>query len=147
MQTKYKLPPDVKTACISYVRGYERRVGEYEEKRDEIIGASRGISYDIGRVGGGGKTDVIFNKTLKLQELETYFGTKIIRAVEQAKNQIGSDIQSGEQRKKLTDAIWDCCLYGRNFVYIYYNLKMDKATFYRRRNRFLYNIAQYLNEI
>lgn len=147
LQIKYKLPPDVKTACISYVRGYERRVKEYHQKRDDILNSGKTVSYDISRVMGGGGGGEAFNKTIQLQKIETHFDTKIIRAVEQAKNGIGSDIWDDEQRRKLIDTVWDCCIEGRRFVFRYYNLKMDKATFYRRRNKFLYNIAKYLDEI
>jgi len=66
-------------------------------------------------------------------------------AVEQAKVCIGIDLQDEDMRQMLMAAVWDSCMHGRNFKFMYYDLPMDKATFYDRRAQFLRNIAQNLN--
>ena len=144
-QNKYKLPEDVKTACSSYVRGYKRLVYEYQKKRDNILNAQKSTSF-IKLSGGYNETSEPQNKTLLLEKIETHFDTKIMRAVEQAILHIGDDMRDEKEREKLREAITDCCKDRRRFVFQYYGLDMDKSTFYRRRNKFLTEIAEYLKE-
>lgn len=146
MQNKYKIPEDVKTACISYVKGYKRLVYEYHKKRNDIIYAGKNTSFDK-LPGNGRMSDEPCDKTVKLDEIEGHFDTKIMKAVEQAKLHIGVDIPDEDERQRLKEAIVDCCRDGRRFVFRYCGLNMDKATFYRRRNKFLCEIAKYLKNI
>lgn len=146
MQNKYKLPEDTKTACISYVRGYKRFVYEYHKKRNDIIYSGKETSFDK-MPGNGRLSDEPYSKTVKLDEIENHFDTKIMRAVEQATLHIGVDIPDEEERRKLKEAIIDCCREGRRFVFRYCGLDMGKSSFYRRRNKFLYEIANYLRNI
>lgn len=142
-QTKYPLPDDLKTQLISIVRGYNRRVRLYHDRRDAIIYGSP--EPPDGQPKSNCKSDIVASKLLELEKIEQLFDTKAMRAVEQAKVQIGNDLLSERQRQKLTDAIWDSCIHGRNFRFNYYDLAVSKSNFYERRRKFLYHIATYLH--
>ena len=43
---RYRLPPDVKAAALSYVQGYKRRRIEYKKKYNDIINAG-GQNFEI----------------------------------------------------------------------------------------------------
>ena len=148
---KYKLPEDLKWHCIWLVRGHERRVALYNERRNAVLhGSSQPAIVDhrtndgeiigvhISR--GSGKSDPTAGKAIKLEKIENMTDTKIIRAVEQSKFLIGTDCDE-RQRQRLATAIWDSCVLGRDFIFDYYDVPMDKATFYRRRMKFLWSIA------
>jgi len=145
MQNKYKLPEDVKTACSAYVRGYKRLVYEYNQKRDIIINSQKNKSF-ASPAGGYGESSEPEIKAQLLEKLEQHINTKIMKAVEQAELHIGDDLPDENERVKLREAIIDCCKDRRRFVFRYYGLDMDKSTFYRRRNKFLYEISKYLTE-
>ena len=144
-QNKYKLPEDVKTACSAYVRGYKRLVYEYYQKRDIVLNAQKNNSI-VNLTGGYNDSSEPLAKTMLLEKIETHIDTKIMRAVEQAMLHIGDDLPDENERVKLREAIIDCCKDRRQFVFRYYGLDMDKSTFYRRRNKFLYEISKYLTE-
>jgi len=154
------MPDDIKAIVVNIVRGHARRIAEYQDKMQEAtqsspqpfdtyrarVGKKRddgtysieerysyhGHSSDIGRPTEGVQA--------RLDAIENHPDTKRMRAVEQAKHGIGRDLPD-EQRAKLTDAIWDSCIYGRNFIFCHYHLPMHKATFYERRREFLWDIA------
>ena len=144
-QNKYKLPEDLKTACTAYVRGYKRYVYEYHQKRDMILNSQKNASF-VNASSGHSENSDPHNKTVLLEKTENHLDTKIMRAVEQATLHIGDDMADENERAKLREAIVDCCKDRRRFVFRYYNLKMDKSTFYRRWNKFLYEIAKNLQE-
>jgi len=146
-QNKYKLPEDLKTACKAYVRGYKRRVYEYNQKRDDVLNAQKDMSYDMPLSGSSRNNSEPHDKAVRLEEIESHLDTRIMRAIEQAGILIGNDILDESERSRLREAIFDCCKDGRRFVFRYYNLSMDKSTFYRHWNRFLYGIAQNLKDI
>ena len=144
MQNKYYIPQYQKLICIGYVRGYSSMVKEYHQKRDEVFHKLHSPSYSNTPVMGGiGAADECYNKAAELEKIETHLDTRIMHAIEQAKLQIGLDC--GEDvRQKLTEAIWECCITGRNFVCEYWGLPMGKTTFYKYRNKFLFDIASIL---
>jgi len=144
-QNKYKLPEPVKTACIAYVRDYKRLLYEYNQKRDIVLNAQKNVSFGSPSGGSGGNSEP-HSKTIKLDDIENHLDTKIMRAVERAKLLIGDDICDDGERGKLREAMIDCCKDGRRFIFRYYGLDMDKSTFYRRRSKFLYEIAKNLKE-
>ena len=137
-QTKYKLPDDLKIRCIALVRGYKRMLKEYGERRYDIIYSS---PHSDDQPKGSGIGDINFSKTVKLQKLEESYDAKAIKAVDTAKLHIGLDIANEKERQKLTEAIWDSCIQGRNFILAYRNLCVGKDNFYERRRGFLYEIA------
>ena len=126
--------------CLSLVRGYERRVRLYHERRYAAIHGSP-LSM-MGMPRGNNKTDDTASRVARLEEIERMFDTRVMRAVEQSKLLIGNDLPE-ELRRKLTDAIWDSCIEGRNFNFDYRWLPVGKTNFYERRREFLNNIAIY----
>lgn len=151
-QTKYRLPSDLKDLCLSFVRGYDRRVKLYHGRRHDVIYASS-TSKVISSIGKDGKEtgefigrgsdvgDPTHDRVVRLEKIEGLQDTKIMRAVEQAKLTIGTDWDE-TQRQRLINAIWDSCNEGRNFILEYYNLPIGKDNFYEHRRRFLWNIAK-----
>ena len=148
---KYKLPEDLKWHCIWLVRGHDRRVELYHERRNEILHGSPspmvvdhmtsdGEVIGVQKLRGNRVSDSTASKAIMLESIEKLTDTKMIRAVEQAKFLIGADC-SEEQRQRLSAAIWDSCILGRDFAFDYYNIPMSRDTFYSRRREFLYNIA------
>ncbi len=163
MQTKYHMPEDVRRSAIDMVRGYARRLRMYTEARYKILqgSACHFVDYTytktIQKKDGTAQqkketrrfyfpsnslvSDPTADKFSRLEALENHVEVRRMRAVEQAKLHIGLDMVKNE-RAKLTDAIWDSCISGRNFSYGIWNLSVGKTNFYERRNRFLWEIAE-----
>lgn len=153
-QNKYKLPEDVRVTAINMVRGYDRRRAWYHAAREAILYATpcRYITYtvtvdgrretrrqyfDPGSVPGSPTED----KGVRLVLLEETVEVRRMRAVEQALLRVALDIPDDAQREKIRRAVCDSCLEGRHFVFEHRNLCVSKATFYRKRNKFLYDVA------
>lgn len=137
------LPDDVRQTCIQLVRGYDRRVREYYDRRREIIEGTpnreEGLptSHNASRAGE--------NKAMQLLGLEELPETKRMRAVEQAKLQIGLDLPE-VLRGKLVDAIILNCKSGRRYPYEYLDIDgVARTDFYVRRTSFLVDIAKHLS--
>lgn len=139
-QTKYPLPDDLKQRCLSLVKGYERLLTQYTQKRNEIIFSSKPPADGMPR--SGKISDETYEKTKKLAKLDSLFDAAVIRAVDKAKERIGLDVFSDEERRRIADAIWDSCVDRTNFTFEYRALCVGKTNFYERRREFLYNIAQ-----
>ncbi len=156
MQTRHKLPDDVKQSVISYIRGYDRRLKRYLSMRSDIIN-STGCAFAEYTASHEGKQETrrqyfshgsevgrpVENKAEKLEALEFQPDVKKMRAVEQAKNTIGADLQSEELREKLKTAIWLNCLAGRQYPYEILDVPtIGRNEFYRRKAEFVYLIAE-----
>lgn len=156
------LPADVRQTCIQLVRGYERRVRNYYDRRREIIEGSP-CQYEVVKdrnAPDDWKKDSRFyppsshsasrtgeDKAMQLLGLEELPETKRMRAVEQAKLQIGLDLPEG-MRQKLADAIILNCKAGRRYPYEYLDVEgIGRTDFYDRRTSFLVSIAEYLEMI
>ena len=139
-QTKYKLPADLKMRCISLVRGYERMLAEYLAERENIIYESPAPSD--GQPRGNQTGDVCFNKTKRLVDLGNLYDSGALRAIDQARHDVCLDIESDIERARTVEALMDSCIEGRNFVFEYRALAISKSNFYRRRQKFLYDIAK-----
>lgn len=139
-QTKYSLPDDLKQRCLSFVKGYKRLIKQYTQKRNEILYSSKAPADGMPRSGRTG--DETFEKTRRLEQLDSLFDAAVIKAVDKAKQCIGLDIQSAAERRRIAEAVWDSCTDGRNFIFEYRALCVGKTNFYDRRREFLYNIAK-----
>lgn len=139
-QTKYPMPDDLKQRCLSLVKGYKRLLKQYTQKRNEILLSSKPPADGMPRSGKIG--DEAFEKTQKLAKLDSLFDAAVIRAIDKAKECIGLDIASTEERRRVAEAVWDSCVDRNNFTFEYRALCVGKTNFYERRRRFLYNIAQ-----
>lgn len=158
---KDKLPWDVKQECLWIVRGYDRRVKQYIAERQDIIEASGG-NYVTYTHAEDGKTEErreymphtgvagrpVEDKQAQLEAIEHYPETTKMRAVEYAKLQIGGDIASEEARQRLVRYIILNCQSGRQYPFEYLNLpEFSQRDFYRRKDAFLMDIAEYLRMI
>ena len=148
-QTKYPMPSHVKALALADVRGYEYRLEQYHRKIEEVLHSSY-KPFDTYEVGNEERyfyhshsnqtSRPVEGTQSRLEAIENHPETIRMRAVEQAKHGIGIDLPQ-EQREKLAAAIWDSCIYGRNFTFSHYNLPTNKTTFYERRREFLWYIA------
>lgn len=108
------MPEDVKQACLWIARGYERRQLEYQSHPSA-------------------------QTERHAQELRR------MEAVEQALVSVGADIQAEEVREQLRKAILLNVESGRAYPYERLGVEcMGRSEFYRRKDRFLADIAAYL---
>lgn len=156
------LPDDVRKICIQIVRGYNRRVRNYNNQRQEIIDGTSchyTVTKDPTDPDDWKKTSWAYQPTAhnasrtteditsRLLGLEEQPETKRMRAVEQAKLQIGLDLPE-DLRRKLSEAIILNCQSGRRYPYTcFYLAGIEKTNFYDRRTDFLYSIAEYLGMV
>lgn len=162
MSKEKSLPEDVRVVCIQLVRGYDRRVQNYHNRRQEIISGSP-CQYEMIRdaddPGNWEKSFRYFppsahntsrageNKAMQLLALDESPETKRMRAVEEAKLKIGLDLPD-EMRIKLAEAIMLNCKAGRRYPYEYLNIEgIGRTQFYDRRTEFLTEIAKILKLI
>lgn len=142
MIKKATLPYDVRLECIAYVRGYPRRVRAYREARAEILGGTHSATEGMTRGQGAGRPAE--SKAEQLAAIENWPETKKMRAVEYAIDRCGRDLESESVRKQLTQGIMRNCQgkhkYARNRIVI---PGISEATFSRRKERFLHDIAKY----
>lgn len=142
MSKKATLPYDVRLECIAYVRGYPRRVRAYCEAREEILSGTH--SATDGMPNGSGAGRPAESKAEQLAAIENWPETKKMRAVEYAIDRCGKDISSDTIRRQLIYGIMRNCQgkhkYARNRIVI---PGISEATFSRRKERFLHDIAKY----
>lgn len=142
MSKKATLPYDVRLECIAYVRGYPRRVRAYREARAEILDGTHGATEGMPRGQGAGRPAE--SKAEQLAAIENWPETKKMRAVEYAIDRCGLDLESESVRKQLTQGIMRNCQgkhkYARNRIVI---PGISEATFSRRKERFLHDVAKY----
>lgn len=142
MSKKATLPYDVRLECIAYVRGYPRRVRAYREARAEILCGAHSATEGMPRGQGAGRPAE--SKAEQLAAIENWPETKKMRAVEYAIDRCGLDLESESVRKQLTQGIMRNCQgkhkYARNRIVI---PGISEATFSRRKERFLHDIAKY----
>lgn len=142
MSKKATLPYDVRLECIAYVRGYPRRVQAYNDARSEIL--SGGNSATEGMPRSPGICRPAESKAEQLAAIENWPETKKMRAVEYAMDRCGRDMENDSVRKQLVQGIMRNCQgkhkYARNRIVI---PGISEATFSRRKERFLHDIAEY----
>lgn len=163
MAKKYRLPADVKAAAISYVQGYQRRRLEYKKEYNNIIN-SAGANYDTywetttdekgkevrvecrcyGSRPEGACGNPTEQKAFRLAMLDAKFDTKILRAVERARDLIGDRIDDDEIRNALVNGIFRNCDSGRRWPYENLDLPtIGRNEFFEERRRFLYYVAKF----
>lgn len=159
MSKPKKLPDDVRQTCIQLIRGYDRRVRDYYDRRREIIEGSPSryqVIKDKDDPDNWRKTTYAYapsshsasrsgeDKAMQLLGLEELPETKRMRAVEQAKLQIGLDLPE-DTRRKLVDAMILNCKAGRRYPFECLGLEskgIGRSNFYDRRMEFLVEIAK-----
>lgn len=160
---KKVLPDDVRSFCISLVRGYPRRREQYNLKREELISVT---PYNVVKIKGtGGPKDAKDDErnwegaivpsshnasrttedvTERILGLEKLPETQYMRAVEYAAKNVGLDL-TAKDRKVLVNAIFKSCQQGRKYPFERLGVEgMERSCFYDRRTKFLIDIAKYL---
>lgn len=142
MSKKATLPYDVRLECIAYVRGYPRRVRAYREARAEILGGTHSATEGMPRGQGAGRPAE--STAEQLAAIERWPETQKMLAVEYAMDRCGRDLDSDAIRRQLIYGIMRNCQgkhkYARNRIVI---PGISEATFSRRKERFLHDIAKY----
>ena len=154
------LPDDLRQLCIQLVRGYDRRVRDYYDRRREIVEGTS-VQYTVLKDpndpdgwknsawvyqpkahNASRTTESIAERILALEDLPD---TKYMRAVEQAQLRIGLDLPE-DMRQKLVKAIMLNCTAGRRYPFECLDVEgIERTNFYNRRTVFLIDIARYLD--
>lgn len=154
MQTKYKLPKDIKQCTLWIIRGQKRREMKYKEKYSDILEGG-GAKYISKRNKDGEETERIYMpsgkgksqsatelKALALDALENSEDTIKMRSVQQALSEIGHDITDETCRSNLIKALLLNINDRHNFPYEkLYLPKISKKKFYRYKSEFVYLVA------
>lgn len=161
-----KLPRDVQQRCMWLVRGYDRCRREYAEQRKAIIDGGGGHYqtykiktgetkdgkpvYEERRTFTGGAhvaSRTTEDKELRLEDLERLQWVKEMRAVEHARDRIGSSLPD-EMKELLKKAIILNCMSGKAYPFErLYTVGISRRGFYRYREAFFYDIANELGII
>lgn len=138
-----RLPYDIKQECLWIVRGYERRVKNYAQERNNIL---HGSSCECdGMPNGTDKKSPTERKIAALELLESCPEVQRVHAVDHAKMKIGRDVASPECRERLKRAILLNCVSGREYPFERLNVnEFSRRDFYRRKDGFLEEIAKYM---
>lgn len=149
---KKALDEDIKQQALWIVRGYKASLRRYMAARQDVILAT---PCSFGEYVSGGETrrqyfphssDVgrpVENMQQALERLEQSPDARRVAAVDKAKLLIGEDLQDEELRRKLTNAILLNCESGRNYPFEILGVDgLSRRDFYRRRNRFLQDVAE-----
>ena len=92
---------------------------------------------------GGNSNDITADKAEAIQQLETQRDVQIMRAIDAAADEIGADIQSATVRAALQKAIALNCKACRTWTYERLEVPgISRIEFYRRRRKYLENVAQ-----
>lgn len=145
MQTKYKIDRDTRTMLLKYIRKYDEYRKWYQCERDAILYPSPAARD--GMPGGGYVSDPTLSATEKLERLDNENRTRIVRAIDQAKNTLCPLIMNEAQRQRAVNAIWLSCLNGKEYSFECFCglVPFERAQFYRYKNEFLNKIRIELN--
>lgn len=149
---KKALDEDVKQQALWIVRGYKASLRRYMAARQDVILAT---PCSFGEYVAGEETcrqyfphssevgRPVENMQQALERLERCPDARRVAAVDKAKLLIGEDLQDEELRRKLTNAILLNCESGRNYPFEILGVDgLSRRDFYRRRNRFLQDVAE-----
>ena len=149
---KKALDEDIKQQALWIVRGYKASLRRYMAARQDVILAT---PCSFGEYVAGEETcrqyfphssevgRPVENMQQALERLEQCPDARRVAAVDKAKLLIGEDLQDEELRRKLTNAILLNCESGRNYPFEILGVDgLSRRDFYRRRNRFLQDVAE-----
>lgn len=154
--SKTKLPRDIQQQCLWIVRGYERCKRDYNERRRDILegGGAKYTTYEVKGEerraylpGAHNASRTTEDKQMQLAGLEQTQSYKQMRAVEHALDRIGAGLPE-MIRDLLKKAIMLNCINGRTYTYErLYTVGISRASFYRYREAFFWDIANELGII
>ncbi len=141
---RYKIDRDTRTLVLKYVKKAEEYRAWVRAEADRICGPSSGQMDGMPRASGA--ADKTAQAVEMLEKLKGSHKAKVVRAVDEAKRQIGADIEDESQRRAIQNAVWLSCLNGReyNFEAFEGGLACGRTFFYSLKNRFLYSIKAQL---
>lgn len=145
MQTKYKIDRDTRTLILKYIRKYDEYRKWYECERDRILYPSP--KQADGTPGSGKLSDPTLSSAERLEFLEKEHKSRVIRAIDQARHMIGTDIsQTLEQEETLRRCIWLSCLNAREYPFEAFDglIFVSRRQFYRYKNQFMNDIKYLL---
>ncbi len=146
MSRKATLPYDIRQECLWIVRGYDRRVKAYYEAVRQIADGSS--NDNAGMPSGSRCSRTVEGKAEKLLAIEKWPETRKMRAVAQAKIHIGADLENEELRRRLADGIVLNCKSRNEYPFRYLGLEgISQRDFYRRKEKFLVEIAEHMSMI
>ena len=128
--------------AMQYVRRYGRYKAALAQERAAILHGSP--APPDGQPRGGTPGDPTAQKVAALERLEGSHRARVVRVVEQARQNVGQDVFSDEERRALQRAVFRSCLRRSDNPYAEFaaGLNFSKSDFYRRRRRFLDEIAE-----
>lgn len=139
MQTKYRIDRDTRTLILKYIRKYDEYMTWYLSERERIINPSRQLRKTPGSPNIG---DPTLTAAQRLEQVENSHRAHVVRAIDQARLNIGTDILDEKQSLAMRRAIWLSCLNGGeyNFEAFVGLVSCERAQFYRYKNQFLNDI-------
>ena len=145
MQTKYKIDRDTRTLLLKYIRKYDEYKKWYQCERAAIMYPSRTPGDGMPR--GGYMGDPTLTAAEKLERLDDENKTRIIRAIDQARNIMFADVADDTEREKLMNAIWLSCVNPWEYPFEMFagSIACERRQFYYYKNIFLNEIKRGLN--
>lgn len=145
MQTKYKIDRDTRTLLLKYIRKYDEYKKWYQCERAAIMYPSRTPGDGMPR--GGYMGDPTLTAAEKLERLDEENKTRIIRAIDHARNTMFTDVANESQRERLMNAIWLSCINPWEYPFEIFAgaISCERRQFYRYKNEFLNRIKRELN--
>lgn len=127
--------------ALQYVRCYAHYKAALAQARQDILHGSP--APPDGQPKGGTPGDPTAQQAAALERLSRSHRARVVAIVEQARKRIGLDVESDTERRALRRAIFRSCLRRSDNPYGEFaaGLTFSKSDFYRRRRRFLDEIA------
>lgn len=151
--SKTKLPRYIQQQCLWIVRGYRPCKRDYNERRRDIMegGGARFTTYEVNGEerraylpGAHTASRTTEDKQMQLESLEHTQLYRQMKAVEHARDRVGAGLPD-MIRETLREAIMTNCESGRQYPFErLYTVGISRASFYRYREAFLWDIANEL---
>lgn len=141
MQAQYKIDRDTRTLILKYIRKYDEYLMWYKSERDRIMSPL----HEVLRFSTSKSTNVkddTLSAVEALERLDNSHRAKVIKAIDEARNQIGSIIESDKELLAIRRAIWLSCLNASeyNFEVFAGAICCERRQFYKYKNAFLNDI-------
>lgn len=137
-----KLDRDTRVLAVQYVRRYDKYRVRLAAERNAILHRSPAPPDEQPRSSIQG--DPTARAAEALDRLNNGHMAQVIRAVDAAVLEVGSDMCSEQAVSALRKAIWTSCLSDHTYAYEVSAdmLPVSRASFYRRKNEFLRSVAE-----
>ena len=147
MYNKDKIDKATRQIITGYLRNYEA----YKRWRNEKIEKLTFLkAHNIEMVASKYEySDITGELAAKLEEIEINHKSKVVKAIEKARNEIGASVEMlQEQRETFRLSVWLSCIEPKKYTYekLYarFLFPVSRMDFFRHKNRFLNNIKKYI---